>query len=476
VGMCDPSSGDCHKTVRLTSTICSDGDACTANDQCMAGICKGLDNACGANALTCTAGAINTCTCKDGFVDNGAGACVPTTNECAAANACSPDATCFDPTSTAGDVQCTCKPGFSGNGTTCTAVDPCANNPCGAGRGTCVGGTAGTHTCTCSAGYVAIGGTCVCDMSGTFAARTRLDTSWMNLSDQIEDGKDTSYAYSIERHTVDANGNMTLELIACGSTSVDICGLGAAPVLAAETYAQFLPVTIFNTPSMPIVKTTLSVAGALPGTPFVTPVVAALTGITLTDPTGAWPATRKDVAGTPSFDGTATNGAAWLDHDNDTFVGLTSYAVPPGGIKADGVPPDPIKDFGALSAVCPRMGGAHTPYAYWPTPPEGVSLTPVRVKRFYTASRVISGYSGTIDSCDQVSGDLIGPNAGPVKLDGRIGGCVRTNGSGETACPDTVIDFLDAGASSQGGVKGYFKAKRVAADATCATVRATNFD
>jgi hypothetical protein len=477
VGECDATSGACHKTVRLTSTSCSDGDACTSNDQCMAGLCKG-DNACGPNALTCTAGTTNTCTCKSGFVDNAAGACVPTTNECAAANACSPDATCFDPSSTAGDVTCTCKPGFSGNGTTCTAVDPCANNPCGAGRGTCTAGSAGAHTCACSTGYVAMGGTCVCDMSGMFAARTRLDSSWTKLSDQIEDGKDTSYAYSLERHTVDADGNMTIELIACGSTSIDICGLGAAPVLAAETYAQFLPVSIFNTPTMPIVKTSVNVAKALPGSPFVTPAVAALTGITLTDPSGTWPTGRKDVAGAPGFDGSAVNGAAWIDHDNDTFVGLTSYAVPPGGIKADGVAPDPIKDFGALSAVCPRMGGAHTPYAYWPTPPEGVSLTPVRIKRFYTASRVISGYSGKIDSCDQISGDLTGPNNGKVQLDGRIGGCVRTNGSSETACPASVIDFLDAAASSQGNVNGSFKVKRILnpAEATCAMVRATNFD
>jgi hypothetical protein len=155
---------------------------------------------------------------------------------------------------------------------------------------------------------------------------------------------------------------------------------------------------------------------------------------------------------------------------------LTSYAVPPGGIKADGVPPDPIKDFGALSAICPRMGGAHTPYAYWPAPPDGISLTPARIKRFYTASRVISGYSGKVDSCNQLSGSVVGPNSGNVQIDARIGGCVRTNGTGETACSDSVVDFLDGGAQAQGVVAGTFKVLRADPSVTCATVRATNFD
>ena len=475
VGECDPGSGACRKTPRSASVSCDDGNSCTPMDMCSDGMCVGAGNACGINADSCMPGAPNSCTCKSGFVTEN-GLCVPTTNECAGANPCSPNADCFDPSSTPGDVTCTCKRGYTGNGTTCTAVDPCEGNPCGEGRGTCTA-SADTHTCTCNAGYVAIAGQCVCNLGGTFAARTRLDLKWADLSDQIEDGMDTTYSYSLEKHTYDASGNLSLEIVACGSTSLEACGLGADPVLAAETYTQFLPIEIWNTPSMPVVRTTISLPNALPGAAFVSEQVAALQGISLTDPKGAWPPSYTDVVGTPYFDGSAVNGAAFVDNDNDTYVGLTSYAVPPGGIRADGVPPDPMRDFGANSAVCPRMGGAHTPYAYWPAPPEGISLTPVRVKRFYTASRVISGLTGKVDSCDEISGDVVGPDGGKIRVDARIGGCVRTNGSGEAACPASVISFLDDGSQAQDITAATFKLKRLTdPNPTCAMVRAVNFD
>jgi hypothetical protein len=477
LGDCDPASGACIKRPKTVSAACNDGNSCTATDQCNAGTCVGTGNPCGANAVTCVPGTPNVCTCASGFVDNQAGACVPATDECAIATLCSPDATCVDPSNTAGDAVCTCKPGFAGNGQTCTAVDPCENNPCGAGRGTCVPGTAGTHTCTCNAGYISSGSNCVCDMSGTFATRTRLDIKWVTQG-QVEGGADSTFSYAIERHTYDTQGNLMVELTECGETSLDICGLGVAPVLAAEAYSQFVPVETWGSGGLPLAKTKLALSNPVPGSPFVTDTVAALTGISLTDPFGPWPPSRRDIRGPGgAFDGTAVNGAAWLDQDNDAKVGITSYAVPPGGIKADNVPPDPIKDFGATSPVCPRMGGTHTPYAYWPAAPEGFSIMPIRIKRFYTASRVISALKGTINSCDDISGDVIGPNNGKPQLDGRTGGCLRMNGTGEVDCSATTVDFVDTtSADGQEIASATFKAKRVTTPVTCAMVRAVNYD
>jgi hypothetical protein len=477
VGQCDPGSGECRKIARPEGTACDDKDSCTSNDQCNAGVCVG-SNACGPNASTCTPGTPNKCTCKTGFVDNGAGACVSAADECLSSKVCSPNATCTDASDAAGDFTCTCKPGFAGDGKACTAVDPCEHNPCGDGRGTCTAGSEGKYSCACKAGYVAAGNTCICDMNGTFAGRIRTEMSWPQMLGMMEGGKDTAYTYVLERHTADADGNLKMEITLCGSTPLDICGKGMAPILPAETYSQFQPVNVFDVPTAPAAKVSL-VAKVAPGSPFVTPHFALLLGISLTDPLGAWPASRKDISGTSAFDGSAVNGATWIDHDDDAFLGITTYMVPPGGIKADGVAPDPIYDFGANSAVCPREGGEHTPYAYMPAMPDGLSMTPVRVKRFFGASRSMVGYNGKVVSCDEISGDIVGPDNGKMKGEARIGGCVRTNGESEAACSDSVIDTSDSSSSAGLSVgSASFKLKRIAtpSTATCAVVRATNFD
>jgi len=128
--------------------------------------------------------------------------------------------------------------------------------------------------------------------------------------------------------------------------------------------------------------------------------------------------------------------------------------------------------------VCPRAGGAHTPYAYWPVSRDAVPISPLRIKRFYTASRIISAYEGTITSCNEISGKLTGPDAGKLQLDGRVGGCIRTNGSDETACPDAVIDSFDQTPQQSSVDAASFTVRRLTGTSavTCATVRAFDFD
>jgi hypothetical protein len=476
VGSCDPADGACRKSARTEMTRCDDANSCSSGDICAAGSCKGPDDACGPHAISCSAGAPNTCMCESGFVDNHAGRCVPMNDECAMQSVCAPDATCDDPSNASGDFTCACKPGFSGDGKTCAQADPCADNPCGDGRGSCSVAADGGHSCSCNAGYVAIGGACVCDLSGTFAARASLSLSWDRMSNAIEPGSQTVYSYALERHTYDAQGNLTIELTSCGNTPLDFCGVGIAPVVAAEAYSQYMPVEIWELPSMPRVTSRVALPRAVAGAAFETPAIAVLQGITLKDPSGEWPSSYRDIAGTPYFDGSAVNGAAWVDQDDDNVVGVTSYVVPPGGVQVDGKAPDPPRNFGATSPVCPRTGGPHTAYAYWPAPAVGEVL-PVRVKRMYTASRVISAYKGKIDSCDAMSGDIVGIGGGKLQLEARIGGCIRTSGDDETACTSTSIDFIDSAAESQNVDSASFVIKRMPSDvdATCANVRAFSF-
>jgi EGF domain len=469
-GECNPANGECRAVPRQVSVMCNDNNSCTLMDMCMGGACMGSGNACRQNATSCTPGTPNTCVCKDGFVNEG-GVCVPNDNECDGDNVCSEFADCFDPSNVGGDVMCTCRAGYTGNGTQCTQTDPCADNPCGEGRGTCTAGTAGAYTCSCAQGYKSVAGSCVCDMAGTFAVRTELGIRWTDVEGGIDDGSGSFYTYLLERHTYDAAGKLSLEIIQCGSTSFDLCGSGQVPLYGAEAYSEFYPAHIWDLPSMPKFTVQLDLPKALPGEPFKSPNYALLHGVTLTDPLGAWPPTRADIAGSSAFDGSAVNGAAWVDHDSDNQVAITDVMVPPGGIRSDGVNPEPITQFGATSATCSRA------YSYWPALPES-GLSPVRVSRAYTAARVIQGYDGSITSCDAYGGSLSGNLNNRPRLDARIGGCMRINGSTETNCAGRSVDSLDGADSNQEVVNATFKAKRMTAagNITCDAVRKMNFD
>jgi hypothetical protein len=92
-----------------------DGVTCTPLDPCLTnhGGCST------APLVSCTnhAGVASCGACPAGYAGNGV-ICTDT-NECASgANNCSPDATC---TNTPGSFACTCNPGFTGDGVTCTA-------------------------------------------------------------------------------------------------------------------------------------------------------------------------------------------------------------------------------------------------------------------------------------------------------------------------------------------------------------------
>ncbi|XP_035685096.1 latent-transforming growth factor beta-binding protein 2-like isoform X3 [Branchiostoma floridae] len=80
-------------------------------------------------------------------------------DECAEeADNCSPQATCSD---TPDSFTCTCNPGYTGNGVTCTDVDECASNNGGCGQ-TCTN-NAGSFVCSCGTGYILNADGLACD-------------------------------------------------------------------------------------------------------------------------------------------------------------------------------------------------------------------------------------------------------------------------------------------------------------------------
>jgi hypothetical protein len=90
--------------------------------------------------------------------------------------------------------------------------------------------------------------------------------------------------------------------------------------------------------------------------------------------------------------------------------------------------PDPVVDYPATSSDC------GLPYRWVPA----VEYPNYRhVKRVYTASRVISEMSGTIQSCDLITGNVTGPANGDIQSDLRFYGCTRcANGESSATCAD----------------------------------------
>ena len=97
-------------------------------------------------------------------------------DECAAVpRRCDTNATCSN---SQGSFSCTCKPGWSGSGTTCADVDECAGNTDNCDAAATCTNTQGGFTCACPAPLVGNGTACSCDLNGTFAALTQIDVSW----------------------------------------------------------------------------------------------------------------------------------------------------------------------------------------------------------------------------------------------------------------------------------------------------------
>lgn len=470
-GVCDPKDGSCKREPVADGASCDDADSCSENSTCQAGQCQG-DNACGPNATQCRPGPTRECSCEAGYRASG-GRCVPDSDECEA-SPCAQNADCVDPSNAVGDVTCTCKPGFAGDGKqSCEARDPCEGNPCGEGRGTCTA-SGDTYSCSCGTGFRALGGQCVCDMQGTFAVRNESTASWADI-DGIEDGTAQGVAWAIARHSYTDGEGVSMELIPCGETNVDVCGMGVRIAgIAAEAYSQYVPISVWDKAAATSTLVELSLPNALPGGAYKTPRFAILNGISLADPLGEWPARRQDIQGGNDFDGTATNGARWLDTDQDALFGSTTYTVGPNGETLGG-DLAPITPYAQTSAACPRgdATAARLPYNH---PPGLDGLTPRRIKRFSSASRVISELDGTIESCDVIKGSVTGPDNGRAHMDVRIGSCVRVDGnSGEVACSSNLLDFVDESEAPSAFDSQTFIMKRVDPNVTCAQVRALSF-
>jgi len=96
------------------------------------------------------------CTCKGGYTGDGT-SCVDI-DECATgAAACDPAADCSN---TTGAFSCTCKPGYEGDGKACKDKDECATGAAGCDANATCSNSPGSFACACKDGYEGDGKAC----------------------------------------------------------------------------------------------------------------------------------------------------------------------------------------------------------------------------------------------------------------------------------------------------------------------------
>jgi hypothetical protein len=172
---CMTNNGGCDPLARCVNTAggfrCGDcpmgyvsqGGQCVDVNECMTnnGGCHML------TTCTNTPGSRTCGACPAGYSGTGATGCVDV-DECLSNNGgCHANATC---TNTPGSRTCMCRPGYTGNGMSCTSECASNNGGCHA-NATCANGPTGI-TCTCNNGFGGDGKTCVENVPPTVVSFT----------------------------------------------------------------------------------------------------------------------------------------------------------------------------------------------------------------------------------------------------------------------------------------------------------------
>jgi len=410
-------AGQCQLSPCAAGRAECDGDlalACETDVTSSVANCGFCDNMCSAanGSAACVGSACVVAGCRasyddcDGAASNGCEAALATSTQhcgsCATA--------CTNPHGGVSCVASACSPSCTSGWGDCdtsrpngceTSLDTVSN--CGTCGRVCPanGGTPG-----CSAGIC----TTTCDLTGTFALKLTIPTTWPGTTVLASGGG--NFMWWAKLQLAQSGVGLTGTVIPCGETVPD---MASAPFIG-ENYGVTLPNSIYDGTPLPSTPTSGTLSTGSPGASFSLQRSALLVGATMADPVnGAWPSRT-----------------AIVQHDSDS----------------NGKPAvtSPYKTGGSYDAApTSSLGGA-------------------RASASYMATRAVFSLNGTLNSCTQSTGSATVPD-----IDYHTIGCSLASGGD---CSSAQASYLDSnGPNYQPGASTYTLV-RLSGPTTCADVRA----
>lgn len=256
-----------------------------------------------------------------------------------------------------------------------------------------------------------------CDLQGRFALRFAFDVTWvgtefLSIVPVIEAGRGELSFVVLMELTPSAAGFDTM-FRTCSS---DVPGFVAA--ISRERYQAHIEDEVWDSRAMPLFASELSAACLEPGCGVLGEPLHALVGAALPSLSASWP--LQPEAG------------EWPDHDGNREPGIATRMLGP----SDGT------------------------FAY---PPLDL-LSVRRLNELALGLRVIVGFDGALDSCDEISGET---TQGSIET--RAVGCTAT--SAPFKCTSDELNFLNNNLPVWTAQQGSFEAKRLAPDAECEHAR-----
>jgi hypothetical protein len=281
------------------------------------------------------------------------------------------------------------------------------------GIGASLGGgaqvTAGTGGGVASGGQPATG--CGVRSSVTLGVRMTVPVTWPATLGTTGGSGDFELT-NIYRLTVDGT-SMTGTVSPCGSALPPFTFSG---LIGGGNCRIEIPDGVWDTAGFPAFDSTATIAGWEPGSALTVPSDGvALVGLTMADPTAAWP---------------------------DSYTGVDAPDT-----DADGNP--------GITAI-PATGQGFA------SPP--VSIIGPRVDQVYLATRTGVELNGAFTSCTEIEGDVT-----LTLFDQHVVGCRTVDGD---TCNANQTDFVDVNRTIYTAMPGTFKASILSEGATCSDARA----
>jgi hypothetical protein len=263
-----------------------------------------------------------------------------------------------------------------------------------------------------------------CTFDGTWGSEITIDVSWTPGGAQaiiLAPGSGVIKQWVLSTR-VQSGTTLTDTATVCG---IQLPDFSSTAITGGELYGIRFPNSLFDGSFLPSFTITGTVSASTAGSMYTSTASAALLGLTLASPTTAtWPATIT----------------TQVDQDVDGHPGVTANVA--SGTGYSNVPLDIFKT--------------------------------ARADKLYLAIRQVTQISATVTDCNHASGTVSIPQlpsgSGTYAINSHIIGCEVAGGT--TSCNATQTQFLDGNGPIFTPSTSTFSSARLAAAATCATVRA----